>query len=443
MNKNVSSKEQKLQHIIELEQKLNDIQDMDILLERILTEARKIENADAGSIYVVSGKKLQIKYAQNDTQLHDLPPGDKLPYAVFSFPIDGKSVAGYVAFTGRKLNIADVYNIPSTFSFRFNKQTDILTGYRTKSIYTMPLKMANGTLLGILQIINAQDANGNIIPFDADAELYLDHFATHASQVLQQAFSASVMNRRILRLAEFRDPKETYPHVERVAKFSVEIYDRWAFDHNIPEDERHRFRDNLSIAAKFHDIGKIGISDTILKKTARFTDEERAIMQGHTCLGGMLYASPENPLAEMERDVALHHHEWYDGSERGYPGNFDEAFACTKVDSRPLSDEDRTNPEVCTPYELSGPVTVRSPLKGDEIPLAARIVAVADVFDALTHSRCYKDAWSVDDAFCEIQQLAGIQFDPDIVLSFLKIRERICSILSAIPDSPIARADCK
>ena len=81
----MTDKEKKLQHIIELERKLHDIQDVDVLLERILTEARKIVNADAGSIYVVSGKNLKIKYAQNDTQLRELAPGDKLPYVRFRF----------------------------------------------------------------------------------------------------------------------------------------------------------------------------------------------------------------------------------------------------------------------------------------------------------------------------------------------------------------------
>ena len=67
-------------------------------------------------------------------------------------------------------------------------------------------------------------------------------------------------------MAEFRDPKETYPHVERVSSFALEIYDRWAFNHNIPQNEMHKYRDTLKIAAKFHDVGKVGISDIILKK---------------------------------------------------------------------------------------------------------------------------------------------------------------------------------
>ena len=79
-------------------------------------------------------------------------------------------------------------------------------------------------------------------------------------------------------------------------------------------------------------------------------------------------------------------------------------------------------------------MVVRKPLKGTEIPLSARIVAVADVFDALSHKRCYKQAWTVEDAFAEIQNESGKQFDPEVVLAFMKIRDRIMSILMAIPD---------
>lgn len=82
-----TTKEQKLQSLIEMERMLNEIQDLDVLLERILTEARKIVHADAGSIYVVEGNNLRIKYAQNDTQLKTVPAGSKIPYVSFSFPI--------------------------------------------------------------------------------------------------------------------------------------------------------------------------------------------------------------------------------------------------------------------------------------------------------------------------------------------------------------------
>ena len=74
-------------------------------------------------------------------------------------------------------------------------------------------------------------------------------------------------------------------------------------------------------------------------------------------------------------------------------------------------------------------------MKGSEIPLSARIVAVADVFDALSHKRCYKESWSIDDSFKEIYDSAGSHFDPEVVEAFMQIKDRICSIVDAIPDS--------
>ena len=413
MAEKIPDSEDKLQRIIEIERQLGEIQDVDVLLERILTETRRIVNADAGSIYVVENDKLKIKYGQNDTHLKELAPGDKLPYTFFTFPINEKQICGYVASTGKPLNIPDCYKIPASKPYQFNKNSDITTDYRTKSMYTLPLKMANGKLLGVLQIINAKDDNGNVISFNEEAELLITHFASSAVQALQHAYLTSNMVKRMLKMAEFRDPKETYPHVERVSNFAIEIYDRWAFNHNISEAEIHRYRDTLKIAAKFHDVGKVGISDVILKKAfPRFTEEERNIMKGHTCIGAQLFDPPESFLDEMSQDIALHHHDRWDGSEMGYPGKI-------SLDQFSIK---------------NGIVPQCEPLSGKDIPLAARIVAVADVYDALSHKRCYKESWSIDDSFAEIQNNAGTQFDPEVVLAFMQVKDRVCSIQMAFPD---------
>lgn len=405
--------ETKLEQIIKIEKQLGEIQDVDVLLEKILTETRKIVRADAGSIYVIEGNKLKIKYGQNDTQLKELAPGEKLPYSCFTFPINEKQICGYVASTKEPLNIKDVYKIPEDKPYKFNKNTDVTTDYRTKSMYTLPLKMANGKLLGVLQIINAKDEHGKVIPFDSEAELLISHFASSAVQALQHAYLTSNMVKRMLKMAEFRDPRETYPHVERVSAFSLEIYDRWAFNHNIPESEMHIYRDTLKIAAKFHDVGKVGISDVILKKTfPRFTEEERNVMKGHTCIGAQLFDPPESNLDVMCQEIALHHHDRWDGGASGYPG---------KITLSQFSIAD-------------GVVPKAENLSGNDIPLSARIVAVADVFDALSHKRCYKDSWSIEDSFAEIQENAGSQFDPEVVLAFMQVKDRICSIQVAFPD---------
>lgn len=411
MDEKLTKREIKLQHIYEVEQMLNEIQDVDILLERILTETRRFVDADAGSIYLAHKGNLKIKYAQNDTQLKQLPAGEKLPYLCFSFPINENSIAGYVAANKQTLIFDDVYNIPEDMPFKFNRMTDMATNYRTKSMITIPLKMNNGHVLGVLQIINKIDKKGNVTAFNKDDEILVSHFANSAVQPLQNAYKTKETHKKMLKMSEFRDPKETFLHVERVSSFSLEIYDRWAFENNIPENEKMRYRDNLKVAAKFHDIGKIGISDLILKKPGRFTDDERNIMKGHTCLGALLFDPPESESDKMCMEVALYHHERWDGGEQGYPGSFD-----------------------YKKYQIGNPVEVSSPLKGNDIPLSARIVAVADVFDALSHRRCYKEAWSLEDSFKEIENSAGTQFDPQIVLSFLHVKERIVKILQDYQD---------
>lgn len=422
MNENV--KREALNKLENFEQNINDIQDIDILLERILSEIRKIVNADAGSIYVVKENNLVIKYAQNDTQQKTLQPGEKLPYKSFSLPIDEKSIAGYVAFTGKPLVIDDAYNIPESCPYKFNKQSDINTNYRTKSIYTIPLKFPNEKLLGVLQIINALDKDGNIRIFSVEDGIYINHFATNCGYALKQTSQTEQNFKKMLKLSEFRDPKETYLHVERVSLFAVEIYDRWAFENNIPNHVQDHFRDNLKIAAKFHDIGKVGISDLILKKPSKFTPEERAIMQGHTVLGAILFNPPQTELDKMTKEIALYHHEFFDGSECGYPGKFNletmESYS------------EKTGQKA--KYSIGEPIKVFEHLKGEQIPLSARIVAVADVFDALSHKRCYKEAWNIEDCFAEIQKASGTQFDPQIVSAFFKIKERIRSIYLANQD---------
>jgi len=402
----ITDKEKKLQNIIEMEHMLGEIQDLDVLLEKILSEARKIVNADAGSIYVVEDDNLKIKYAQNDTQVKKLPAGSKLPYVAFSFPITEKSIAGYCVVSGEAVNIPDCYKISKEAPYLFNSSSDVTTGYKTTSMFCIPLKMANGRILGVIQIINAQDKKGNAVPFDEDAQLYLTHFASNATQALEHAYLTSNMIKRMQRMAQYRDPKETFQHVERVSSFSLEIYDRWALNNHIPAEQQLKFRDNLKIAAKCHDFGKIGVSDVILKKSSpRLTEDERDVMKGHTCVGALLFTEPESSLDEMCRDVTLRHHEWFNGGPKGYPGKLD-----------------------FTKYEPGDPVPMAQPLKGKEIPLAARIVALADVFDALSHKRAYKSAWSVEDSFAEIENLSGTQFDPEIVKAFMEVKDRIVAI---------------
>lgn len=407
------TREEILSGIIEMEGYLNKIQDVDVLMEQILTEARKVVHADAGSIYVRDGDRLAIHYAQNDTLQRQLPPGQKIVYSYFSFPINEKTIAGYSALTKELVNEHDVYQISPDRPYNFGRQSDAVSGYRTVSNLTIPLCTSAGSVLGVLQVLNALDENDNVTVFDRDDELYINHFAANATVALEHAHLTRSMVLRMIRMAEMRDPKETGPHVNRVSSYAVEIYDRWAFNHQIDEEQSRKYRDTLKIASMLHDVGKVAISDLILKKPARFTDDEYHIMQGHTWLGAKLFNEIESAVDSVAREVALTHHENWDGS--GYPGH--------------------VNVQNGEPERIDPSTGKSVRLKGNDIPISGRIVALADVYDALSCKRVYKEPWSEEDVLAEIRKLSGTKFDPEVVDAFFEIIPSIQSIRDRFPDT--------
>jgi GAF domain-containing protein len=220
--------------ILALDSELNQIQDLDLLLERILAEARRVARADAGSIYVVDRiqergetvERLSIKYSQNDTMARELPPGQKLIFSVFSVEINEKTVSGYCAHTRNPVNVPDVYNISPDAPYSYNTAYDKISGYKTTSVLAVPLQTAEGRLLGVIQIINSKADNGEVVPFSKDDEFLIAHFADSATLALQRAYMTRAMILRMIKMSELRDPKETGTHVNRVAGNAVEIYDR-------------------------------------------------------------------------------------------------------------------------------------------------------------------------------------------------------------------------
>jgi GAF domain-containing protein len=138
-----------------------------------------------------------------------LPKGEKLIYTTFSTPIDTTGIAGYVATTGRQLSIADVYDLPATEPYGFSQKIDQSAGYRTGSMFTVPLKTARGDILGILQIINALDESGRVIAFSEQDQQILVHFANIAAVALERAQMTRTILLRMIRMSELHDPKET------------------------------------------------------------------------------------------------------------------------------------------------------------------------------------------------------------------------------------------
>lgn len=185
---------------------------------------------------------------------------------------------------------------------------------------------------------------------------------------------------RLARAAEFRDP-ETGAHILRMAHYSQLIAQRLGLEPELCE--------RILSAAPMHDVGKVGTPDHILLKPGRLTDEEMVIMRRHATIGYDILKGSSSPMIQLAAEIALSHHEKFNGS--GYPGG----------------------------------------LAAEAIPLSGRIVAVADVFDALTSARPYKPAWELDRAVAFLKGERGQHFDPTCVDAFfdqwsavLAIRER-------------------
>jgi putative two-component system response regulator len=192
------------------------------------------------------------------------------------------------------------------------------------------------------------------------------------------------------KLAEYRDP-ETGSHLERIRNYTKALANELRTFPKFKDEVDNEFIINIYQSSPLHDIGKVGIPDEILLKPGRLTKEEFKIMKQHATIGGDSLASSgkmfgEDSFLSMGRDIAYFHHEKWNG--QGYPNG----------------------------------------LSGEKIPLPARLMALADVFDALVSKRVYKDPMSADEAKAIILAGEGEHFDPDIVKAFLNIEESFIKI---------------
>jgi HD-GYP domain-containing protein (c-di-GMP phosphodiesterase class II) len=407
------TEKEKIDLITQISLDINEVKDIDLLLERILTNVRLFFNADAASIYLREGNNLKFSNSQNDTLQKRLPPGKKLIYNTFSIPINNMSIAGYVAKNRQTVAIPDAYKLDDSVPYTFDSNIDKITEYRTRSMLTVPISNQRGEVLGVMQVINSMDEDGNVIPFSTSDEPLVMHFATSAGLAVERAQTTRNIILRMISMAEMRDPKETGAHVNRVGAYSVEIYEEWAREKNIPSENVERQKDVLRMAAMLHDVGKVAISDLILKKPARLTMDEFEIMKSHTYLGARLFRDLQSDFDEMALEVALNHHEKWDGT--GYPGY---TGVIADLPSEGFVGEDENF----------------SPKKGEEIPLFGRIVAVADVYDALCSKRVYKQPWDEDRTLKEMRNSSGKHFDPEIVTAFFNCRDTLKSIAKRYPD---------
>lgn len=194
----------------------------------------------------------------------------------------------------------------------------------------------------------------------------------------------------LAKLAESRSP-ETGAHLERMREYCRVLAERLSRNKKYASVVDADYVHLIYLTSPLHDIGKVGIQDSVLLKGGPLTDKEFEIMKSHVRIGAETLAAaaryqPDAEFLRMAHDIALTHHEWYDGS--GYPQG----------------------------------------LVGDEIPLCGRIVALADVYDALTAKRVYKNAFTHDVAKSVILEEGGVHFDPDIVEAFLEAEQEFIDI---------------
>jgi len=359
--------EKKLKILIDFGHIVAQEKEIDPLLWKMADFARDILEADRCSIFIYDEKRntLWTKVAHEVDRIQ--------------IPAD-KGVAGYTALSKEIQIVIDAYN-----DFRFSPDIDKITGYITKTILAVPLLDHNNCTIGVFQALNKH--NGIFTYEDAEFLLFISNYTSAAIEnaLLSERLKQNhfkIIN-KLSTAAEFKD-EETSNHTKRVGEYAACIAKEIGLDPEKVEMIRY--------TAPMHDVGKIGISDDILLKPGKLSPEEFKTMQTHTMIGYNILHDEESIFLEEAAQIALEHHEKFDGS--GYP------------------------------YGKSG----------EEISLSGRIVAVADVFDALTSTRPYKKAWSIENALELLKEERGKHFDPEIIDIFFKINKEILEIKQRFKD---------
>lgn len=329
---------------------------LDNLLELIADQVRQVLNGDRCTVFLID--------FENNELWSKVAHG--MGQTEIRAPL-GKGVAGIVATTGQIINIENAYEDP-----RFSIEIDKVTGYKTRNMLAVPLKNNKGEMLGVFQVINKMDGTS----FDSEDEGILLLLGSVASAAIENAKLYGNVRRsqletiyRLAMTAEYRDQQDTARHLRNISTTSYIIAKAM--------DVGNGDAEYIKYASPLHDIGKVGLTDAILLKPGKLTPEEYDEMKKHTVYGGKILANAESSVLKFAHRISVAHHEKFDGT--GYPQG----------------------------------------LKGDEIPLEARIVAVSDVFDALCMPRCYKPAWEPEKARDYIVGESGKSFDPRVVEAFI------------------------
>lgn len=327
------------------------------LLIKIMEEVRKILNADRCTVFL---------YDENTNELWSkvaIGLDDEIRFQA------DKGIAGHVWKTGEVVNIPDAYK-----DTRFNPEVDKKTGYKTKSILTMPLLNLYNDVIGVFQVLNKKSGS-----FTRDNENLLSAISFIAASAIENAILNEEQKKSftsfIETLSTTLDTRDyiTAGHSRRVTLYALEIARIMKFD----QEQKEIIR----IAGLLHDIGKIGVPEVVLFKDRKLSEDEYEIIKRHanftkSILNKIHFLKKYRAIPE----IAASHHERIDG--KGYPEG----------------------------------------LNGDNIPLGGKILAVADVFDALTSRKPYQDRIGLDEVMEIIEKDTGIAFEPFVVYNFKFIR---------------------
>ncbi len=361
------------------------------LLDRIVRESMNITFAEGGSLYIVEDDHLRFSVIQNDQLDEDLRAPSARHNENNQLPLNTDSISGYVAVTGEIVEIPDAYNLPEDAPYSFDPTFDEKHGYRTRSLLGIPLDVQDGNILGVLLLVNARDPQGNVSRFSDEKIQLLQSLASQAgvairnaqlNKEIKDAYLESIQ--RLSIAAEYKDP-DTAEHIHRMSLYSKRLTEEMDWEEDRAEQ--------MLYASSMHDVGKIGVPDRILLKPDSLSEEEYDEIKKHTRIGYRILSGSEHEVMQLSARIALTHHEKWNGT--GYPRG----------------------------------------LEGDNIPIEGRVVAIADVFDALTSARPYKEAFPVDQSLEIIREERGAHFDPALVDVFMDCLDDLLDIREANTDS--------